>query len=159
MDGDVLSIPWDDLADCKAKGLQVLEIEQGPNGETLATANMPYDLYQAITARQKPASSKKPGRGSLNDLLAGMTGRALASPGNVQRTRLGGGLGIDLIYGIDGQYRMQIWRMSKEPSPNEWKTVLAACSNAPANVEPEKFSHLGRMYLRGSWAQTERTDK
>jgi hypothetical protein len=154
---DDLIIHWDELADYKDRGLQVLDVEQGPDGETRITAEMPDEMRQEIAGVQ----AKKPGRGhvSIQDVMKGVTGRAQANPGKVQRARLSGGLGIDVIYGIDGECRMQIWREGKEPAMKEWWIVLAAWEGAPADVKPEKFSHLGKGFLRGGWAQpTERTE-
>ena len=144
---EILIIQWDELADYKARGLQVIEIEQEPDAETLASVSMPDELYQTILAKQKVKSMK------LKDVIQQLVKRAQEKQGQVQRTRLSGGLGIDLIYGIDGQCQLQLWREGdKGPSWAEWKILLAAWDGAPADVKPEELSYKGKKYLRGSWA-------
>lgn len=126
-------------------GLKIISIEVGEGAETIVTAEIPEKVrieMESKTRKRKP---------SLVEVMRTLARRAEQDWGQVQRMELSGGLGIDLIHGIDGKLRLQIWRMGKYPAAKEWETVLAAWPEAPKGLVYRQFTHWGRWYLWGEW--------
>lgn len=140
-------------------GLRIIHVEVGPGAETIITAEIPEEVR--VELLEKKTEGRKPG---LKEIMVEMVRRSEQSWGQVQRMKLSGGLGIDVICGI-GKRRLQIWRVGKYPSKKEWETVLAAWvgastrSQAPKVVEFKQFTNQGRWYLRGEWAIGCKTDE
>ena len=99
-------------------------------------------------------SSKSRRKVSLREILVDLVGWAGFRPGDVKRTKLAGGLGIDVICGIDGMWRLQIWRQGTQPSLKEWETVLKSWPTPLPEVTYKRFANNQRQYLRGEWKVT-----
>lgn len=132
-------IPWDNLADLRSRGLQVLAVNILQDAQTELVVNMPEELMQEL----KPKTSK------LAGLLSSMLQKA--QPGVAQKTVLPGGMGIDLIMGSDGMFRLQIWRRGQPPSLVEWRTTLANLPYELSGDPQEQFAAIGNHYLRSAW--------
>lgn len=147
------TIHWNDLGKYLKQGMKVITVMPGPGAETSMLAIVPEELAAELA---KGSKSKK--KISLRDILVDMAGWAAFRPGDVKRAKLAGGLGIDVIWGIDGMWRLQIWREGVQPSFKEWETVLKAWPEplpAPAAEIPYKrFAHDKRQYMRGEWKVT-----
>ena len=96
-------------------------------------------------------SSKSRRKTSLRDILVDLAGWAAFKPGDVKRAKLSGGMGLDVICGIDGMWRLQIWREGAQPSLKEWETVLKSWPEPLPEVPYKRFTHNNRQYLRGEW--------
>lgn len=75
-----------------------------------------------------------------------MIHQATKTAGLAVRRSLGGGLRIDVIID-EGQARVQISRALVYPSDREWETVLRAWPYQVPQVQPRRFSYLGRYYM------------
>ena len=138
---------WNELGDWMAQGLQVQEVREGENGEVELVAVVPETLIPKL---------KKNKKSSLAETLRGMLSKAQETPGEPVRRVLGHGMGVDLIIGLDGMTRVQIWRERVYPSDIEWKTTLKNWPYAVEAVKPEKFNHMGKFYLRAGWTTRRR---
>jgi len=116
-------------------------------------AVVPDELVTDLEKRGK--SKRKP---SLREILADLAGWAAWKPGDVRRAMLSGGLGIDVICGIDGTWRLQIWREKLEPSLQEWKTVLKSWPKPLPEITYKRFTYNNRQYMRGEWKAQDETE-
>jgi hypothetical protein len=146
----VYTIRWSDLDKWLKRGMQMLTVMPGPGAETTMLAIVPEELVAELEKSSK--SKRKP---SLRDILVDLVGWAAWKPGDVKRAMLSGGLGIDVICGIDGMWRLQIWRQGVQPSLKEWETVLKAWPEPAPAVEYKRFDHNGKQYMRGEWKVTD----
>jgi len=100
--------------------------------------------------------SKKP---KLTAILESMLNAANTHPGQVQRKSLASGLSIDLIAGLDGMLRIQLYReKGVYPSSTEWATTM---KYFPIHLEertPERFIAKGCGYLRAAWEMPKQGD-
>ncbi len=142
----VYIIHWNDLAKYLKKGMQVITVMPGPGAETTMLAIVPDELVKEL---EKHGQGKR--KPSLREILADMAGWAALQPGTVKRAKLTGGLGIDIIWGIDGMWRLQIWREGSEPSLKEWETVLKSWPEPAPEVAYKRFAHPKRSYMQGEW--------
>jgi hypothetical protein len=142
----VYTIRWNDLGKYLKRGMQVISIKPGPGAETSMLAVLPAELVADLEKNRK--GKRKP---SLRDILVDLAGWASFKPGDVRRAKLSGGLGIDVICGIDGMWRLQIWREGIEPSIKEWQTVLKSWPSTLSEVPYKRFTHDQRKYIRGEW--------
>ena len=142
----VYTIRWSDLSKCLARGMQMITIMPGPGAQTTMLAIVPDELVAEL---EKQSKSKR--KVSLREILVDLVGWAAWKPGDVKRAKLSRGLGIDVICGIDGMWRLQIWREGDQPSPQEWKTVLKSWPEPLPEFEYKRFTHNNRQYLRGEW--------
>jgi hypothetical protein len=93
--------------------------------------------------------SKKP---KLTFILESMLSAAQSHPGQVQRKSLASGLSIDLIAGLDGMLRIQLFRpKSTYPSAVEWATTMKYFPIHLEERDPERFIAKGSGYLRAAW--------
>jgi hypothetical protein len=84
--------------------------------------------------------------------MESMVNWAAFTPGQTKRVTLTGGLGIDVICGLDGMWRLQIWREGTSSSDKEWETVLKAWPGEPPSPGAvRRFVHKGRQYMQGEW--------
>ena len=118
----------------------------GPGADTSMLAVVPDELVADLEKNRKGKRKT-----SLREILVDLAGWAAFKPGDVQRAKLSGGLGIDVIYGIDGMWRLQIWREKIEPSLKEWETVLKAWPEPVPEITYKRFTHNNRQYMRGEW--------
>lgn len=144
----VYTIRWNDLGKYLKRGMQVISIKPGSRAETSMLAVLPDELVADLEKNHKGKSKRKP---SLRDILVDLAGWASFKPGDVRRAKLAGGLGIDVICGIDGMWRLQIWREGIEPSLKEWETVLKSWPTQLPEVPYKRFTHDRRKYIRGEW--------
>jgi len=142
----VYTIRWNGLGKYLKRGMQVITITPGPGAETNMLAVVPDELVADLAKNSK--NKRKP---SLRDILVDLAGWASFKPGDVRRAMFSGGLGIDVICGIDGMWRLQIWRKGAQPSLKEWETVLKAWPTPLPEVSNKRFEHNGRQYMRGEW--------
>ncbi len=145
-DSRVYTIHWNDLGKFLKKGMQVITVMPGPGAETTMLAVVPDELVADLAKHSK---SKR--KVSLREILVDLAGWASFKPGDVRRAVLSGGLGIDVICGIDGMWRLQIWREGTQPSLKEWETVLKSWPEPLPEVAYKRFTHNNRQYLRGEW--------
>lgn len=133
------TFPWNELDGLRARGMQVLEAFVLPDAQTELLVTIPEALMDDLQPKQTK--------------LAGMLSRLLASsvPGVPQRASLPGGMNIDLIMGIDGMFRLQIWRKGQSPSLVEWRTTLANLPYQLSGDPQEQFPAKGNHYLRSAW--------
>ena len=152
----VYTIRWDDLGKYLKRGMQVVSVMPGPGAETTMLAVLPDELVADLEKNRKVKGKGKP---SLRAILVELAGWASFRPGDIRRAVLSGGLGIDVMCGIDGMWRLQIWREGVEPSLKEWQTVLKSWPSRIPEVTYKHFNHNNRWYLRGEWKVTdEQTD-
>jgi len=152
----VYTIRWNDLGKYLKRGLKVINVTPGPGAETNMLAVLPEELVADLEKNQQSKRKSKP---SLRDILVELAGWASFKPGDVRRAVLSGGLGIDVIEGIDGMWRLQIWREGIEPSLKEWETVLKSWPTQLPEVPYKRFTHNQRKYIRGEWkVNDEQTD-
>jgi hypothetical protein len=130
--------------------MQMITVMPGPGAQTTMLAVVPDEMVADLEKNSK--SKRKP---SLRDLLVDLAGWAAFKPGDVKRAKLSGGLGIDVICGIDGMWRLQIWREGAQPSLKEWETVLKSWPEPLPEVTYKRFTHNNRQYLRGEWKVTD----
>jgi hypothetical protein len=131
-------------------GLKIISVEVGEGAETIIMAEIPEEVRMEMESKTK---KRKP---SLVEVMRTLAGRAELERGQVQRMELSGGLGIDMMCGIDGKRRLQIWREGVSPAAREWGIVVGVCPGAPKRVEYTQFTSKGRWYLRGEWKETGR---
>jgi len=139
---------WNELADLKARGMTILAVHQLEGAETWIEAEISEELMDEMT---KQAEQGKRKHIKLNVILGQMWTAAMAAPGQVQRVTLPGGMGVNMIVGLDGKTRLQIWREGKYPSEIEWKTTLR---HMPYLVEAEikkRSMHQGKYYFQSEW--------
>ena len=146
----VYTIRWMDLAKYLKKGMQMIVVMPGPGAETTMLAVVPDELVNELNKNSK---SKR--KTSLREILTDLVGWAAWKPGDVKRAKLSGGMGIDVICGIDGMWRLQIWREGVQPSLIEWETTLKSWPEPLPAVEYKRFTHNNRQYLRGEWKVTD----
>jgi len=144
----VYTIRWKDLGKYLKRGMQAITVTPGSGAETSMLAVLPAELVADLEKNHKGKSKRKP---SLRDILVDLAGWASFKPGDVRRAKLSGGLGIDVICGIDGTWRLQIWREGIEPSLKEWETVLKSWPTHLPDVPNKRFTHDQRKYVRGEW--------
>ena len=135
-----IPITLDNLADLRARGLQVLAVNHLPDSRVELVVSIPEELMRD---QIKKTTSK------LAGLLASMLQKA--QRGVPQKTVLPGGMGIDLIMGSDGMFRLQIWRKGQPPSLVEWRTTLANLPYELSGDPQEQFTARGNHYLRSAW--------
>jgi len=111
--------------------------------EVILTVDGPRYLQPKENERYHPANESK-----LAIMLAEMFNRSYKRQGHPERVILRGRLGVDVIHGLDGVLRMQIWRKGMSPSDKEWETVLKHLPFEAGVTEPERFEHKGAFYLR-----------
>jgi len=150
----VYTIRWKDLGKYLKQGMQVITVTPGSGAETSMLAVLPAELVADLEKNHKP--KRKP---SLRDILVDLAGWASFKPGDVRRAKLSGGLGIDVICGIDGTWRLQIWREGIEPSAKEWETVLKSWPSRLSEVPNKRFTHDQRKYIRGEWKVNDENDE
>lgn len=137
-------VPFADYPSLVARGLQVLEVRS--LGEPPLVEVLAY-VPEALMQELQPKKQSK-----LTLLLSDLFAKAQAAPGQPQRASLPGGMGLDLIAGLDGMFRLQIWRAgAKPPSDIEWRTTLAHLPLALPYQNPDAFTSKGRRYLRTAW--------
>lgn len=139
---------WSELADLKARGMIILAVHQLEGAETWIEADFPEELMNEMT---KQAESGKRKHIRLGTILEQLLRAAMAATGQVQRVTLPGGMGVDMIVGLDGKTRLQIWREGKYPSEIEWRTTLR---HWPYQVEAEikkRFTHQEKYYFQSEW--------
>lgn len=101
---------------------------------------------EAAMAELEKRKKKKPG---MTAALSQLFTRADKNQGKPQRIEnLGGGLGIDLIVGLDGAVRMQIYRNRTEPGQNEWNTVIKYFPFPVLVEKMTRFSVKGKFYIQ-----------
>jgi hypothetical protein len=101
---------------------------------------------EAAMAELEKRKKKKPG---MTATLSNLFTRATQNQGKPQRIEnLGGGLGIDLIVGLDGVVRMQIYRSRTEPGQNEWDTVIKYFPFPALAQNVKRFSTKGKFYIQ-----------
>ena len=136
---------WPGLRDLLS--LRVIEImvmyEANRPLEVILTVDGPRYLQPKENERYHPANESK-----LAIMLAEMFNRSYKRQGHPERVILRGRLGVDVIHGLDGVLRMQIWRKGMSPSDKEWETVLKHLPFEAGVTEPERFEHKGAFYLR-----------
>jgi hypothetical protein len=145
-DSRVYTIHWNDLGKYLKRGMQVITVTPGPGAESTMLAVVPDELVADLNK-----SSKSRRKISLREILVDLAGWASFKPGDVRRAVLSGGLGIDVICGIDGMWRLQIWRQGSEPSAREWETVLKSWPTPLPEVTYKRFANNQRQYMRGEW--------
>jgi hypothetical protein len=144
----VYTIRWNDLGEYLKRGMQIINIMPGPGAETSMLAIVPDELVVDI---EKHSKSKRRSKPSLKDVLVDLAGWASYQRGKARRAVLSGGLGIDVICGLDGMWRLQIWREDSPPSLKEWETVLKSWPTELENIQYTRFIHKDRQYMRGEW--------
>jgi hypothetical protein len=143
------TLTWNELAAIVPLGLTLGEpnIKEDSQGHLIEIS---YPILSVSGAAMDALKSKKP---KLTALLESMLNAAQAKPGEVQRRSLASGLNIDLIAGLDGMLRIQLYRdKSKYPSDVEWRTTVQ--TYFPIHLDerdPERFTANGRGYLRAAW--------
>lgn len=142
----VYSIPWKYVGKYLKKGMKMISVMPGPGAQTTMLAVVPEALVAELEKRYQP--KRKP---SLRDVLVDLAGWASYQRGEVKRAVLSGGLGIDVICGVDGMWRLQIWRERVEPSLKEWQIVLKSWPTPLENLDYRRFTHNDRQYMRGEW--------
>jgi hypothetical protein len=142
----VYTIRWNELGKYLKRGMQMITIVPGPGAETTMLAVVPDELIADLEKRKN--NKRKP---SLREIMVDLNGWAAFKPGDVKRAMLSGGLGIDVICGIDGMWRLQIWREGSQPSLKEWETVMKSWPEALPEVPYKRFTHNNRQYMRGEW--------
>lgn len=149
----VYSIPWKYVGKYLKKGMKMISVMPGPGAQTTMLAVVPEALVAELEKRYQP--KRKP---SLRDVLVDLAGWASYQRGEVKRAVLSGGLGIDVICGVDGMWRLQIWRERVEPSLKEWQIVLKSWPTPLGEIPCKRFVHKDRQYLRGEWSVTYETE-
>jgi hypothetical protein len=142
----VYTIHWVELGKYLKRGMKMISVMQGPGAQTTMLAIVPDELVADLEKHSKRRS--KP---SLRDVLIDLAGWASYQRGEAKRLVLSGGLGIDVICGLDGMWRLQIWREDSPPSLKEWETVLKSWPTELENVQYTRFIHKDRQYMRGEW--------
>lgn len=142
----VYTIRWKELGKYLKRGMKMISITQGPGAQTTMLAIVPDELVAALEKHRK--SKSKP---SLRDILVDLAGWAAYQRGAVKRAVLSGGLGIDVICGVDGMWRLQIWREGMPASLKEWETVVKSWPTPLENLDYRRFTHNDRQYMRGEW--------
>lgn len=143
----VYTVRWTDVGKYLKRGMKMITIMPGPGAETTMLAIVPEELAADLEKQQGKSKRKI----SLRDILVDLVGWAAFRPGDVKRTKLAGGLGIDVVWGIDGMWRVQIWREGVQPSLKEWETVLKSWPEPLPAVDYKRFTHNNRQYIRGEW--------
>jgi hypothetical protein len=146
---------WNDLERHLSLGLRIIGVEVGRDGVPVITAEIPEKVKKDMESNMKTRKQKP----SLMVMMVTLSIRAEQNWGQVQRMTLSGGLGIDLMCGIDGKRRLQIWRVGVYPAAKEWEIVVGCCPGAPKKMEYEQFMSKGRGYLRGEWGMGEEGDR
>ena len=145
--------------ECNRLGLTVLEtsVRTDPQGRLVVvvtfapttTTGEPVVIAGTGYAVDYEPPAKVDSR-TLDAILADLLERAAATPGFVQRAFLRGGLRVDVK--IDGRdTSLQISRDGKDPSAQEWLTVLNHLPYPAPVVEPHVMVHDGRWYRAASW--------
>jgi len=145
----IYTIHWSDLGKYLKAGMRMITMMPGPVAQTTMLAIVPDELVADLEKQ-----SKRKRRVSLKDILVDLVGWAAWKPGDVKRAKLSGGMGIDVICGIDGMWRLQIWREGAPPSIKEWETVLKSWPEPLPEFPYKRFTHNNRHYLRGEWKIT-----
>lgn len=145
----VYTIHWNELGKYLKRGMQMITVMPGPGAETTMLAIVPDELVADLDK-----SSKSKRKVSLREILVDLVGWATFKPGDVRRAKLTGGLGIDVICGIDGMWRLQIWREGAQPSLREWETMLKSWPEPLPEVTYKRFANNQRQYMRGEWKVT-----
>jgi len=96
-------------------------------------------------------TDSKPAAG-LAAILSEMLYNAGKMPGSPVRRYLSHGLRVDILVSQAGKDFLQISRPGTTfPSEQEWTTVLKNWPTAVTpDIEPERFSHSNRSYLRAA---------
>jgi hypothetical protein len=143
------ALTWNELAVITPLGLTLgdPEIKEDAHGNLQEIA---FPIVQVSGRALEALNSKKP---KLTAILEKMFDAARATPGAVQRKTLASGLSIEMIAGLDGMFRIQLYReKGVYPSATEWKTTVE--TYFPVKLEernPERFPVNGRGYLRAAW--------
>lgn len=133
---------WDNVGDLLTQGMEIDSVYQFPNGETEVIARLPEALMKKIKAEKS----------KLSTMLEEQYTKAREQTGQPQRYMLPGGMGVDMIFGLDNMFRLQIWRVGdKAPSDVEWRTTLSHMPIPLAGDPQERFVTKGKSYLRSAW--------
>lgn len=145
---DSFTLTWGELAKITPLGLTLgaPTITEDSHGNT---AEISFQILEASEKAMDALKGKKP---KLTYLLESMLIAANAHIGQVQRKNLASGLNIELIVGLDGMLRIQLYRdKGKYPSDTEWKTTMKYLPIQLEERNPERFTANGRGYLRAAW--------
>lgn len=157
-----VTLTWIELAEIMRLGMTLGEpiIKEDSHGNL---SEISYPIQSISGAAMDVLKAKKPKLTAMDALkakkpkmtaiLESMLNAAQATPGTVQRKRLASGLNIDLIAGLDGMLRIQLYRdRGIYPSAVEWRTTIETYFPIPLEKrDPERFTANGRGYLRGAW--------
>lgn len=144
----VITLSWNDFAEVARLGMRLRDpvLIQDVNGNM---TSIMFHIESATEAAMEALNDKK---SKLTLVLESMLDMGRKHPGTAQRRILGSGLGIDLIIGVDGVLRLQLYREhGVMPSITEWNTTM---KNFPVHLEernPERFTTNGRGYMRAAW--------
>jgi len=146
---DTVTLTWNEYAEIARLGLKLgdPEIKEDAHGNL---QEITFRITQTSERAMDALKGKKP---KLTAILEKMLDAARAHPGQVQRKSLASGLSIDLIAGLDGMLRIQLYReKGVYPSDTEWRTTVE--TYFPVKLEertPERFIAKGFGYLRAAW--------
>jgi hypothetical protein len=144
-----VTLTWNEAAEVMRLGMTLGE----PQIKEDAYGNLQDISYPIKSISHKAMEALKAKKPKLTALLESMLAAARANPGQVQRRALASGLSIDLIVGLDGVFRMQLYRdRNVYPSAVEWRTTVETYFPIPLEKrDPERFTANGHGYLRGAW--------
>ena len=144
-----VTLTWIELAEIMRLGMTLGE----PEIKEDAHGNLRDISFPIVSISQKAMEALNAKKPKLTAILESMLNAAKSNPGVVQRKSLASGLSIDLIAGLDGMLRIQLYRdRNIYPSDTEWRTTVE--TYFPVQLEernPEKFLANGRGYLRAAW--------
>jgi hypothetical protein len=143
-----VTLTWIELAEIMRLGMTLGEpqIKEDAYGNL---QDISYPIKSISHKAMETLNAKKP---KLTALLESMLAAARANPGQVQRRALASGLSIDLIAGLDGMLRIQLYRdRNIYPSDTEWRTTMRYFPLPLEERSPERFTANGRGYLRAAW--------